>query len=170
MRKLAICTLMLVELLLGAAMGAQDKSAAPESDTVSCNFADGKQITVRYNSIPINKKEKLREGRIWMPGGSAMILFAGADLSFSGKRIPTGAYTMYLIPGKKDWTLIVSKNEKPDSAYDAGQDLARGAMDLGELSQPTHRLRLYFGQTGAKQCNLRVYYGDIGAFTEFDEQ
>lgn len=170
MRKLAICVFLIAGLLTGAALAAQDKSAAPQAETVSCNFADGRQVTVRYNSIPVNKKEKLRDGKVWMPGGSAMILFSGADLTFSGKQIPTGAYTMYLIPGKKDWTLIVSKNEKPDSAYDGGQDLARGPMDIGQLSEPTHRLRLYFGQMGPKQCNLRVYYGDTGAFTEFNEQ
>jgi hypothetical protein len=170
MRKLAICLLMVSELLWGAGMAAQADSAAPQSDTVSCNFADGKQVTVRYQRVPFNKRERLRDNRVWMPGGSALILFSGADLKFEGKPIPTGAYTLYLIPGKKTWTLVVSKNEKPESAYQPQQDLARGPMDLGQLSQPTDRLTLYFGQMGPKQCNLRVYYGDIGAFTEFDEQ
>lgn len=170
MRKLAICMFLIAGLFPGTAISAQDKPTEAQAETVSCNFADGRQVTVRYNSIPVNKKERLREGRIWMPGGSAMILFSGADLKFAGKQIPTGAYTMYLMPGKKDWTLIVSKNEKPDGAYDSGQDLARGSMDLGQLSEPTRRLRVYFGQMGPKQCNLRVYYGDIGAFTEFNEQ
>ncbi|HEU5337604.1 MAG TPA: DUF2911 domain-containing protein [Terriglobales bacterium] len=170
MCKLALCMFLIAGLFPGAAKAAQDKTAAPQAETVSCDFADGRQVTIRYNSVPVNKKERLRDGRIWMPGGSAMILFSGADLKFAGKQIPTGAYTVYLMPGKKDWTLIVSKNEKPDSAYDPGQDLARGSMDLGQLSDPTHNLRVYFGQMGPKQCNLRVYYGDIGAFTEFDEQ
>ncbi|HLK32270.1 MAG TPA: DUF2911 domain-containing protein [Terriglobales bacterium] len=170
MRTLAICILVFGELLLAGVTAAQNQPAAPEADTVSCNFADGKQITVRYNRIPFDKKERLRDGRIWMPGGSAMVLFTGADLKFGGKNIPTGAYTMYLIPGKKAWTLVVSKNEKPESAYDAQQDLARGSMDLGQLSQPTDKLTLYFGQMGPKLCSLRVYYGSTGAFTEFDEQ
>jgi hypothetical protein len=170
MRKLAICIFLIAGLVPGAAMTAQDKSAGPQPDTVSCNFADGTQVTVRYNRVPVSKKEKLRDGKIWMPGGSAMVLFSGGNLTFSGKQIPTGAYTLYLIPGRKDWTMVVSKNEKPDSPYDPGQDLARGTMDLGQLSQPTEGLRLYFGQMGPKQCNLRVYYGDIGAFTEFNEQ
>ena len=169
MRKLAICILFLSGVLFAGGLDAQNQSAAAEADTVSCNFADGKQITVRYTRVSVNKKEKLRENKVWMPGGSAMVLFSGADLKFAGKSIPTGAYTMYLIPGRKNWTLVVSKNEKPDSAYNAQQDVARGEMDLGQLSQPTNRLTLYFGQVGAKQCALRVYYGDTGAFTEFDE-
>ena len=170
MRKLAVCFLFLSGLLLPVGLAAKDQPVAVESDTVSCNFADGKQITARYSRVPVNKKEKLRENKIWMPGGSAMILFSGADLKFAGKQISTGAYTMYLVPGRKNWTLVVSKNEKPEAAYDPQQDVARGEMDLGQLSQPTHRLTLYFGQTGPKQCALRVYYGDTGAFTEFDEQ
>ena len=170
MRKLAICFLVLSGFLLPVGLAAKDQPVAVESDTVSCNFADGKQITVRYTRVPVNKKEKLRDGKIWMPGDSAMVLFSGADLKFAGKDIPTGAYTMYLIPGRKTWTLVVSKNEKPESAYDPQQDVARGEMDLGQLSQPTRKLTLYFGQMGAKQCALRVYYGETGAFTEFDEQ
>ncbi|MGE5205887.1 MAG: DUF2911 domain-containing protein [Chlamydiota bacterium] len=170
MRNLAICFLFLSGCLLPVGLAAKDQPVAVESDTVSCNFADGKQITARYSRVPVDKKEKLRDGKIWMPGGSAMILFSGADLKFAGKDIPTGAYTMYLIPGRKNWTLVVSKNEKPESAYDQQQDVARGEMDLGQLSQPTRRLTLYFGQMGPKQCNLRVYYGDTGAFTEFNEQ
>jgi hypothetical protein len=170
MRKLAICFLVLSGFLLPVGLAAKDQPVAVESDTVSCNFADSKQITVRYNRVPVNKKEKLRENKIWMPGDSAMVLFSGADLKFAGKEIPTGAYTMYLIPGRKNWTLVVSKNEKPESAYDPQQDVARGEMDLGQLSQPTRRLTLYFGQTGPKQCALRVYYGDTGAFTELNEQ
>jgi hypothetical protein len=170
MRGLAIGILLFFELLLAGGLTAQNQSATPDSDTVSCNFADNKQITVRYNRVPFNKRERLRDNKVWLPGGSAMVLFAGADLKFAGKLIPTGAYTMYLIPGKKNWTLIVSKNEKPESTYAAQQDLARGPMDLGQLSQPNDKLTLYFGQMGPKQCNLRVYYGDTGAFTEFEEQ
>lgn len=170
MRKLAVCIFLFLELGLAGVMAAQDQPAAPESATVSCDFADGKQVTVRYNRIPFNKRERLKENKVWMPGGSALILFTGADLKFAGKEIPTGAYTMYLIPSRKTWTLIVSKNEKPESAYDPKQDVARGQLDLGQLSQPTDKLTLYFGQMGAKQCNLRVYYGGTGAFTEFQEQ
>src|SRR5438552_14869793 len=98
MRKLAICILLIGELCSIGALTAQKQSSASDSDTVSCNFADDKQITVRYNSVPFSKKERLRENKVWMPGGSAIILFTGADLKFGGKNIPTGAYTMYLIP------------------------------------------------------------------------
>lgn len=170
MRKLAVWIFLLIELGMASAVAAQNQPATGDSETVSCNFADDKQVTVRYNSVPFNKRERLRENKVWMPGGSALVLFAGADLKFGGRNIPTGAYTMYLVPGKKNWTLIVSKNEKPEAPYNAQDDLARAAMDLGQLSQPTQKLTLYFGQMGPKQCNLRVYFGDTGAFGELEEQ
>jgi hypothetical protein len=170
MRKLAVCILLVGELLLATGLFAQDRSKDPESDTVSCSFADGKEVTVRYNRVPFDKKDKLRDGKVWMPGGSAMILFSGADLKIGDKNVPMGAYTMYLIPGKKTWTLVVSKNEKPENAYDPQQDVAREAMDVGQLSQPNDSLTLYFGQMGAKQCNIRVYYGSTGTFAEILEQ
>ena len=63
MRKLAICFLILGELVLAGGLAAQSNSSETQSE-VSCKFADGKQITVRYNRVPFKKGERLRENKI----------------------------------------------------------------------------------------------------------
>ncbi len=64
MRKCPFCVLVLFGgLVFARGMAAQGRSANTESETVSCNFADGKQITFRYNRIPFDEKESCGRAR-----------------------------------------------------------------------------------------------------------
>jgi hypothetical protein len=77
---------------------------------------------------------------------------------------------MYVIPGKKEWTFIISKNVKLDAKYDDKQDLARAAMETGQLSTPADRLSIYFGHTGPKKCEVDVDYGKTRGWVEFKQK
>jgi len=85
-------------------------------------------------------------------------------------QIPVGAFSMYVIPNKKDWTLIVNKNVTAGSKYEESQDLARSSMELGNLSQPVKPLQVVLAHMGAKLCSIRLYYGTVGVLTEFTEK
>ena len=99
-----------------------------------------------------------------------MWLFTQAALSVGTSEIPIGAYSMYIIPDKKDWILIVNKNVSAARDYYEYEDLARIRMPLGQLSEPQKEVDLFFGHVAPKQCNLRIYYGQSGAWAEFKEQ
>ena len=43
---------------------------------------------------------------------------------------------MFVIPGAKQWTLIVSKSTDMTGAYDEQKDLVRVPMESGELPSP----------------------------------
>lgn len=151
-------------LLLASCLAFMTSALAQQTQSTFCNFDDGNQITVQYNP---NVTEPPRNGRVWGPG---ITLYVQTPLVLASSQIPLGAYTIYLIPEKKNWTLIVNKNVKPGSSYDSAQDVARAPMDLGELPDPVKTLQVAFGQMGPKQCNLRVYYAKTGAFTDFMEK
>src|SRR5271157_553618 len=124
--------------LLAAACAAQQ----PEpSSTASCNLDDGRQVYIRYNPVSA-KSEKISNGKPWAPGGAPMTLFTEAPLSFGGSTIPVGAYTVYPIPAKDNWTLVVNKNVKPGAAYDEKQDLARAPMETDQVSRPADSLEV----------------------------
>src|SRR4029078_3247429 len=93
-----------------------------------------------------------------------------AEVTFSGKSIPTGGYTMWTIPGKKDWSLIVSKNTSAGSAYDGAQDIARAQIDGGMLPDGEKEFKVFFGHLGPKVCELNVVYGKVRAWVEFKEK
>jgi hypothetical protein len=77
---------------------------------------------------------------------------------------------MYVIPNKKEWTLIVSKNVTNPKAYDEKQDLVRARMDIGGVDSPRKRLQASFAHVAPKQCSIRLYYETVGAFVEFNEK
>jgi hypothetical protein len=134
------------------------------SSTASCNLDDGRQVYIRYNSV--GKSEKAPNGKPWSPGGAPMTLFTEAQLSFGGSTIPIGAYTVYPIPAKDKWTLVVNKNVSPGAAYDEKQDLARAPMETDQVSQPSDALEVAFAHVGEK-CTLRIYFGKTACFAPF---
>jgi hypothetical protein len=140
---------------------------AQQSDlsTASCYLDDGRQLFIRYNPVTA-KTDKLSNGKPWTPGGTPMTLFTEAQLNFAGSTIPVGAYTVYPIPAKDKWTLVISKNVTAGSAYDEKQDLARAPMETDQVSQPAEALEVAFAHTGEK-CTLRIYFGKSASFAPF---
>jgi Protein of unknown function (DUF2911). len=138
-----------------------------QMQTSACSFDDGRQISVRYR--PDLSNRKLPEDKIWSPGGSPMFFFTSTPLSVSNSKIAIGAYSMYLLPQRNRWTLVLNKNVTPESTYDEHQDLLRDAMEVGQLSA-SQPFQVIFAHVGPKQCNMRIYQGKTGIWTEFKEQ
>jgi hypothetical protein len=149
---------------------AQQEKGKAQSATTTCTFTDGKQISVRYQQMPVGAKDKLPIGELWTPDGSPMILFTQTTTLLGGSEIPVGAYSMYLLPAKKDWTLVINKNVEANTKYDEQQDIVRVAMQLGSMSSPAPRVKLIFGHIAAKQCNMRILYAKKGGWAEFKEK
>jgi hypothetical protein len=151
-------------LILVTTVVCSAQQAAPSS-TASCNLDDGRQIYIRFNPIA-SKNDKLPNGKPWTPGGAPMTLFTEAQLSFGGATIPIGAYTVYPIPAKDKWTLVVNKNVAAGSSYDEKQDIARAPMETDQISQPSNELEVAFAHVGDK-CTLRIYFGKSASFAPF---
>jgi hypothetical protein len=159
------CAWMLVPLTFG-----QQPSQGTESESAICAFEDGKQLTAHYQPIPAGKSDGPPLGKVLIPGGAAITFFTETDLGFGDIHIPTGGYTMYVIPAKKEWTLIVSKNTSVDAKYDEKMDLGRATMAIGQLSSPAEKLALYFGHTGPKKCEINIDFGKTRGWVEFREK
>jgi len=145
--------------------------AADEADlsTTVCTLEDGQEMSVRYTPVPA--KEKVPNGKPWAPGGTPMLLFTTTGFILNNANIPAGAFSLYVIPGGSHWTLIVNKDVAPGAKYDEHQDIARAPMDLGQVSGGgSAKLDVAFAHMGPKLCNIRIYYGKVGAWTDFRQQ
>lgn len=166
-----ICIIMMLAWLMFTAAGlAQQADAQFPSDTAACAFEDGKQLSVRYNRPIASDKEKLPIGKVWEPGDSPMFLFTETELTVGNATVPVGAFSMYAIPGKQDWTLVINKNVTAGAPYDQQQDIVRAPMETGQLSQPEKKFTVYFGRTGPKQCSMRLDFGKTRAWIELNEK
>ncbi|MDP9161854.1 MAG: DUF2911 domain-containing protein [Acidobacteriota bacterium] len=162
------CVFLSATLSVNPARGQQPASDSDRTTTY-CDFADGNQLTVQYSRTE-NRDGELRDGRIWQPAGAPMILYVQTPLTFGDSQVPVGAFSLYVLPGRKQWTLIVNKNVSPGSNYDQKDDVARGAMEIGEVGDPVKPAQVSFAHTSPKGCSLQIYYGKAGAFgSEFRE-
>lgn len=73
-------------------------------------------------------------GKIWRTGAneSTEITFY-KDVNFGGTDIPAGTYSLFTIPGEKEWTVVLNKslNQWGAYSYDQGADLARVTVPAG---------------------------------------
>jgi len=166
--KISKVFLVLISVLVFPILLLSQQSGTGEPSTASCTFTDGKSVTAQYHPVP-SKKADLPNGHVWMPGGSALTLFAETAITLNGAEIPTGGYTMYLVPGRKEWTLIVSKNTDV-SKLDKDHDVAHSSMQTGELNQAEPNLSISFGHVAPNACEINVDFGKTRAWTEFKEK
>jgi len=151
----------LISILLAPFLAAQ--SGGNQSST-ACNLDDGRQVYIRYT--PVSAKEKFSNGKPWAPGGTPMTLFTEAQLTLGSSMIPIGAYTIYPIPARGNWSIAVNKNVTAGSAYDEKQDVARTQMETAQVDSASDQLEVAFAHVG-NRCSLRVYIGKTASFVDF---
>ena len=162
-------------LALMAALGsAQTEKAARPSPAAkaSCALADGKTITVDYSS-PRAKGRKIYGGlvpygEVWRTGANEATTFvATADVMVGGKHVPAGSYTIFTIPNKDKWTLVISKKagEWGTDYPGADNDFARIEMKASSLPAPVENFTIAFDKT-AGGCTLRFDWETTRASVE----
>lgn len=158
------------------AFGQNSTSTNPGPATATCNFSDQQQLAVEYQKLELSKNEKnfigrqVPYGKVWEPGKQPLTLFTNSPVSIGGANVPVGAYTLYLIPEKNQWTLVVSKNTNKSAAYDQSKDLVRAPMQTGQLPAAEPDFSVYFAHTGPKECTMRVDVADTRAWVPFEQK
>src|SRR5688572_2972596 len=114
MRKIAVLTLFLL-FLASLALADHDTKKKPLSPGVKVETEiAGKTITVAY-SAPSKRGREIMGGlvpygKVWRTGANAATtLTTSTDLMIGNLHVPAGTYSLYTIPGEKEWTLIVNK-------------------------------------------------------------
>lgn len=152
---------------------ADDPKAEPAEQVASCDMDNGNQVAIRYQPVTAKGKSEefgnsIRYGTVWAPNNRAMVMFASGPAAVENKEIQAGAYTLYLIPNKNDWTLVVSKETDTKAKYDESKDVTRVPMELGDLPSAHPTFEITLGKTGPNRCSLRVYWQQKGAFATID--
>jgi hypothetical protein len=138
-------------------LSAQRQSAV-STKNVTCTFEDGKELSLRYNSVPASNN--IESGKPFMPGGSPMLLFSQAKMSAAGSELPPGAFSVYIIPQSKvKWALAINRNVSADGKYDSTQDIVRLPMEVGKIGTEMKSLTAVLVHAAPKQCNVRIYEG-----------
>jgi hypothetical protein len=164
MRRLLTVQFLLV--LFGCSMAFAQNSQSTQELMASCTYQDGNSLTVRFSNANPGKKRDLQNGKVWSPGDIPMLLFTEVPTRVNGVDLAVGAYSMYVIPDKGKWTLIVNKNIASGAAYDEKQDLTRTSMQIAQLPAAIDEPHVSFGHIAPKVCSLRVDFGKTGAWAD----
>jgi hypothetical protein len=126
----------------------------------------GKKATIRY-SRPYARGRAIwgvvvPNDSVWRTGANlATSLTVEGDMTFGGKSVPGGSYTIYSVPSAGGFTLIISR--KPggrEPAYDPKSDLARVAMKQERAPSAIDPFRIWFEREGASGGTLNIGWGD----------
>jgi hypothetical protein len=173
MRKaLAIGSAMVFAVALAAIVlhAQQDKSKRPSPPaTAKCDLPGGGSITVDYSSPRAKGRKIFGEvvpyGEPWRTGANEATTFVTtAAVMVGGKHVPAGKYTIFTIPNKDKWVLIVSKkNGEWGIPYPgADMDVARADMNASTTASPVENFTIAFDK-GSKGGTLRIEWENTRA-------
>jgi hypothetical protein len=159
-----------VALAAFATHAQQDKSKRPSPPaTAKCDMPNGKSITVDYSSPRVKGRkifgDVVHYGEPWRTGANEATTFVTTgDVMVGGQHVPAGSYTIFTVPNKDKWTLIVSKKtgEWGIPYPGADQDLVRADMNASTTSAPVENFTIAFDK-GAKDCTLRIEWENTRA-------
>lgn len=97
------------------------KFAGLDKSPLDISATKDKSVSVIYSRPQLNGRELSKlapNDKLWRTGANEAteITFAN-DVSFGGKAVKAGTYSLYTIPGDKEWTVILNSNTGGWGAY-----------------------------------------------------
>lgn len=103
-------------------------------------------------------------GKVWRTGANeATELTTTADIMLAGNKVPAGTYTIFTIPDKDKWTIILNKELGQWGAYryDEGKDLLRFTVPTKQLKNMYEPFTIEFEQN-ANDVLLKMMWERTG--------
>ncbi|UFH56897.1 DUF2911 domain-containing protein [Spirosoma sp. KNUC1025] len=133
---------------------AQDKKA-PASPKITAESPD-KSIKVIYGQPskkgrvifgPEGSSSLEKYGKVWRTGANeATEVTFKNDVMFGGKMVKAGTYTLFTIPGEKEWSVILNSTLGQWGAYDydkiKGTDVATIKVPVSMAKTPIEKLTI----------------------------
>lgn len=162
MKKFIILTLIAGLIISFNASAQQDKSKRPSPPAkVTQTLSSGAVISIDYSrpSVKGRSMEILTPaGKVWRTGANEATIFeASKEVKIEGKTLPAGKYSIYSIPGDKEWTLIFNKTwNQWGTIYKAEQDALRVNVKPGKADKFTEMMTFNIDQGG----KVSLVWGD----------
>jgi hypothetical protein len=96
-------------------------------------------------------------GKVWRTGAnSATTITFGEDVTIGGTKVKAGKYGLLTIPGRSQWTVIISNQTDVTSpaAYKQDQDVVRVTVQPQDLPFAVENFTIMFGNIAASTCEL----------------
>ena len=128
----------------------------------------GKWIVIEYGRPYLKGRNLIgnivRYGQMWRTGADeAPVLSTEGDLMIGELRVPTGRYSLFTIPGKDHWTLVVNKvpNLMGRNGYNSQKDLGRVEMNVDMQAAVTEQFTIAIDKTTADRGVLKMSWASV---------
>jgi len=160
-------------LLSTAALAQQDKSKRPSPpDSVSGKIGSA-NVSVNYSSPSVKGRQIFGGlepyGKAWRAGANEATIFTtDKALKVEGKELPAGSYSVFMVPGEKEWQVIFNKQtgqwgikRSGEANYDPAQNALVINVKPKKSAQLTERLKYDVNKNGVvmKWENVEVPIG-----------
>lgn len=144
---------------------AQVRMPAPSpTQTIKQEFAIG-SIELTY-SRPSAKGRKIfgdlvPYNKLWRTGANAATkLVLTEPVEMGGKRIDTGTYVLYTIPGIDSWDIVLNKGLKNwgIDGYKESEDVARIRVEPVKMKDRVESFTMQFADVKAESCELHIMW------------
>tara|TARA_R110002096_G_scaffold303080_9_gene498082 strand:- start:7596 stop:8147 length:552 start_codon:yes stop_codon:yes gene_type:complete len=100
-------------------------------------------------------------GKVWRTGAneSTVVTFS-TDVMVGDKAVKAGTYSIYTIPGAKEWTIIISKKLSWGTQYDAAEDVVRATTTaVSNKAASAEWFNIYFDTLSATKAHMNLHWG-----------
>ena len=151
--------LALAGIFMSSAMWAQGGTPASPPATATGKVKDA-NIVINYSSPGVKGRkiwgELVPYDKVWRAGANQATLFAvDKDVKVEGKALAAGKYSLYAIPGEKEWTIIFNSatgqwgiNRDGSTTEDPAKDVLRIKVKAKKSKEFTERLAYGVGDKG----------------------
>ena len=166
MRK-GIISLATLLLIFVASSAFAQRGPAP-SPTVTVTQAIGNtEMTLVYSRPSLDGRSLSTlapNGKVWRTGANenTKIKF-NKDVMIGGKKLAAGEYSLYSIPGDKEWTIIINKAKVWGTQYDESQDVVRftaAATKTDKTVETFYIMMQDFDKNSKDKATLELAWGD----------
>ncbi|HEX7706908.1 MAG TPA: DUF2911 domain-containing protein [Thermoanaerobaculia bacterium] len=170
MRRITVLSLSV--LLLAATVSAQDSAKKPPlSPPAKAEAKIGNaNITIDYSAPSMRGRTIMGElvpyGKVWRTGANAATtLKSDTDLMIGNLHVPAGTYSLFTVPGEKEWVLIVSKQtgQWGSGKYDQAQDLGRVPMTVKATDAPVETFKIGVKSKDASSGSITLAWENVKA-------
>lgn len=170
MKKLFFLTLITGLLFTAFSVSAQqkapeDKSKRPSPpDTVQATTAKGVKITIAYSQPSVKGRaiggsEIATYGKVWRTGANEeTTIELSKDVTLEGKALPAGKYSLWSVPGPKEWVIIINKKTTEwGTVYSDAFDVFRVTVPTQKSAAFTEKLKFSIDKSG----KVSFSWGDV---------
>lgn len=149
-------------------MKMRTKKASPEE--VATFVLDAVTVEVNY-SRPYKKARQIfgglvPYGKVWRTGANEATTFTvNSDIQFNGTPVPSGTYTLWTIPGKEEWSVILNGkmygwgvNFEGEAQRDPLADVALAKVPVRHLEVPMEQFTI---AVSADPSELTLTWDDV---------